>query len=195
MADLEATAELWRLADVYDCGYREGGLSLRNFRLDPAPAEVQPRLTETEALNVFSEGPFGNQLRQAVPRAFARFGLFSGADIFDATDGDLGPTTEVRLRPSWLVVIRGLKAWPSGAATLAWIATHSKGGSRQLGHSPRLRRHRNQAIRLYPEQRRSARSLAAAGAPRSDDHGRAAARPDPAIAGGSGRHTKGVDAG
>jgi hypothetical protein len=114
MAALEATAELWRLADVYDCGYREGGLSLRNFRLDPAPAEVQPRLTETEALNVFSEGPFGNQLRQAVPRAFARFGLFSGADIFDATDGDLGPTTEVRLRPSWLVVIRGLKAWPSG---------------------------------------------------------------------------------
>jgi hypothetical protein len=114
MADLEASAELWRLADVYDCGYSEGSLSLGNYRLDPAPERVQPRLTETEALKVFSEGPFGDQLGQAVPGAFARFGMFSGADVFDAADGDAGPSTEVRLRPAWLVVIPGLKVWPSG---------------------------------------------------------------------------------
>jgi hypothetical protein len=60
MADLEASAGLWRLADVYDCGYSAGSLSLGNYRLDPAPKGVQPRLTETEALKVFSEGPFGD---------------------------------------------------------------------------------------------------------------------------------------
>ena len=114
MAGLETSGELWRLADVYDCGYREGDLSLGNYRLDPAPEGIHPRLTETDALKVFSEGPFGDQLAQAVPRAFARFGLFSGADVFDAADGDLGPSTEVRLRPAWLVVIPGLKVRTSG---------------------------------------------------------------------------------
>lgn len=102
------------MADVYDCGYREGDLSLGNYRLDPAPKEAQPRLTEAEALKLFSEGQFGEQLRLAAPRAFARFGLFSGADVFDDADGGVHVSVEVRLRPAWLVVIPGLMVRPSG---------------------------------------------------------------------------------
>ena len=49
-----------------------------------------------------------------MPRTFARLGLFSGADVFDAADGGAGPLIEVRLRLAWLVVIPGLKVWPSG---------------------------------------------------------------------------------
>jgi hypothetical protein len=116
MAGQSTSAEPWRLAAAYDCGYDPQQHSLGNYRMDPAPLAVQPRPAEAQALDLFASSPHGGLVEQAGTHALAPFGLFSGDDRPPASNGHLGGSIPVRLRPAWLVVVCGFTIVPSGPA-------------------------------------------------------------------------------
>jgi hypothetical protein len=109
MASSSGAGESWRLAVVVDHGYTPELHALGNYRMDPAPTSVLPRLSESEALDAFAQGPTGGFLREGA-HAFARFGLFSGEHAPQAPDGGYGESVPVSLRPAWLVVVSGVES-------------------------------------------------------------------------------------
>jgi hypothetical protein len=78
MAGQSTSAEPWRLAAAYDCGYDPQQHSLGNYRMDPAPLAVQPRLAEAQALDLFASSRHGALVEQAATHALARFARSAG---------------------------------------------------------------------------------------------------------------------
>jgi hypothetical protein len=105
-----------RLVVPVDQGYRPGLLSIGNYRMDPAPPSVTPRLTGAQAIHVLATSDAKAYLRLPGARTIARFGLFSGAEAAPTQIGSLGPTNAVKATPAWLVIISGVKWLPVGGA-------------------------------------------------------------------------------
>jgi hypothetical protein len=103
-----------RLVVPVDQGYRPGLLSIGNYRMDPAPPSVTPRLTGAQAIHVLATSDAKAYLRLPGARTIARFGLFSGAEAAPTQIGSLGPTNAVKA--TWLVIISGVKWLPVGGA-------------------------------------------------------------------------------
>jgi hypothetical protein len=104
-----------RLMQTYDGGYDPQGYSLGNYRMDPAPRSIHPKMTSAQVLDKLYGGEDASFATAPGARVIVRFGLFSG---FDATskNGTYGPTRAVVRRPAWLVVISGVLVVPHGGA-------------------------------------------------------------------------------
>lgn len=117
MGSPSGAGESWRVAGVVDRGYAPELHALGKYRMDPAPTSAQPRLSESEALDAFAQGPTGGFLREGA-HPFARFGLFSGEHAPQAPDGSYGESLPVSLRPAWLVVVSGVESVAHGPEPL-----------------------------------------------------------------------------
>lgn len=96
-------------------GYRLGDGALSSFRVDPAPDDMMPTLSQAEALRSFEASDVGSSIRQAGTSVVVRFGLFSGSvSNPPAPDHTLTGTNQVQAVPAWLVVIDGVQFSPSG---------------------------------------------------------------------------------
>jgi len=107
-----------RLVGSIDQGYRPGLLSLGNYRMDPAPLSITPRLTEVRAIHVLATSDAKAYLRLPGARTIARFGLFSGAEATPTQTGSIGQPHVIKARPAWLVIISGLTVFPVGGVIL-----------------------------------------------------------------------------
>lgn len=102
-----------RLQRTYDAGYDPKGYSLGNYRMDPAPRSLRPRMTSEQVLAAVYRSTDASFAHGTGARVITRFGLFSG---FDATEnhGTFGPTRAIVRRPAWLVVVSGVLMLGSG---------------------------------------------------------------------------------
>lgn len=122
--------------------YQPGSGALASFRVDPAPASVQPRLTETQVLAAFDSSdaaprPYGSDYVTIV-----RFGLFSG-NVSDppAPDRTLTGSHPVKGEPAWLVVFDGIRLLERGPARDPGAPAYDQGSTtptveeRRTGHA------------------------------------------------------------
>ena len=133
LAGSTASPDDGRLHRAYvPVGYRPGDGALSSFRVDPAPEDVKPALSQAEALRTFEASDAGSYTRQAATSVTVRFGLFSGSiSNPPAPDHTLTGTYQVQAVPAWLVVIDGVRVSPSGVATAGpAVPTDGSSGAR-----------------------------------------------------------------
>ncbi|MDQ6945735.1 MAG: hypothetical protein M3256_05535 [Actinomycetota bacterium] len=113
-------------------GYRPGDSSLSSYRVDPAPEDLKPALSQADAVRAFEVTDAASVAHQAGTTVIVRFGLFTGSVLNPpAPDHTLTGTHQVQQQPAWLILIDGVRSFPSrgGAANPPEILGVSPAGA------------------------------------------------------------------
>jgi hypothetical protein len=95
--------------------YQPGSPSMGSWRMDPAPADARPHLSQSEALALFRASDGGRFAGGS--NTIVRFGLFTGnAPNPNTPDGHLTGSHPIGAVPAWIIVVEGLELMPSGGA-------------------------------------------------------------------------------
>jgi hypothetical protein len=108
--------------------YAEGSASMGSWKIDVAPAEVQPKMTADQVVTRFQAGDFGRSFKREAGTFRAYFGVFHGnAPNPNAPDGRLTGTHPIGGVAAWLILVEGISGAPSGPALPAGVARPSEG--------------------------------------------------------------------
>ena len=96
-------------------GYDPTSTALGDFRVDPAPADLRPRLTVPSATGIAAHD-LGGEIATPGTRTVARFGLFTGNLVIVGTDANhtLEGSRRVTAIPAWLIVTDGVEMDSTG---------------------------------------------------------------------------------
>jgi len=88
--------------------------------MDPAPATLNPRLSEAQALALFQASEMGKMAAGANTTTTLRFGLFSGNGPNPTLpDHHLTGSHPIGPLPAWIVLVDGIEMMPSGPGSVA----------------------------------------------------------------------------
>jgi len=97
--------------------YKVGSASMDSWRMDPAPPDVKPRLSQAQVLALLGRSAPGDHTAQPHTTTTVRFGLFTGngpnpsgppPDHLLTGSHPIGPL------PAWIILVDGIELVPSG---------------------------------------------------------------------------------